>query len=145
MTQPLTVKRIDRIKTTSPIPLSQDGHSVAPRTVTIKYPDQDALIPAGLCEDPHTKLAQAGSRYRCEPLLVIDQIAPTSKATAVAVKFDPNPFLSVSYHGRRYATPEPGNEGVGRTYQVFNVVTQLVGLNKSAKNLPTTSVFTLVP
>jgi len=106
------------------------------RIVSIKYtPRLDEAIPEEKCIEPSTRRI-GGSSYRCVPLFLLNQIPRTSK---------PFSFLVVSYDGSSYTIPTGINEvqRADRTTQVLDIVTQLVGLNKSAKNLPTTSVFTL--
>ncbi len=60
-------------------------------------------------------------------------------------------FLSVEYEDRNFAVsdcpmdPMPSNGcSAGQTEEVLDLVTELIALNKSAKDLPTTSVITAV-
>jgi hypothetical protein len=128
---------------------------VPKRTVSIKYGhvsgNNSNVIPSSeLCLTPKPI---GKSHYHCEPLFVITQrsspSSPSSRRGAAAVKEAPNRVsdsLIVSYDHKSFTTPLPANKDPmpGRTYQVLNMVTQLVGVNKSAKDLPTTSVFTLI-
>jgi len=65
--------------------------------------------------------------YYCDNLFVVD----TGLAT--------NSFVSVSYDGTTYGLSSD-RERVGRTYQVLELVKQILALNTSAKQLPATSV-----
>ena len=49
----------------------------------------------------------------------------------------------VHYDGKTYDIPRD-KRLAGQTFEVLDVVTELMALNKSAKDLPTTNVFTLV-
>jgi hypothetical protein len=51
------------------------------------------------------------------------------------------PFLKVEYAGKTYAVPDHIDS---ETNEVLDVVAELVALNKSAKDLPTSSVITAV-
>lgn len=56
-------------------------------------------------------------------------------------------FLSVTYDNINYFVPDPTDPSQtpesGKTYEVMDIVTELLSLNRSAKDLPATSVFTL--
>lgn len=56
-------------------------------------------------------------------------------------------FLRVDYDGWNFVVPDPWNpydaRTSGNTYEVMDIVTELLALNRSAKDLPTSSVFTL--
>lgn len=71
----------------------------------------------------------APSAYFCENLFVVD--APGSDA-----------FISVRYDGRSYGLAGD-RERTGRTYQVLELVKQILALNTSAKQLPATSVLVI--
>ena len=71
----------------------------------------------------------APSAYFCENLFVVD--APGSDA-----------FISVRYDGRSYGLASD-RERTGRTYQVLELVKQILALNTSAKQLPATSVLVI--
>jgi hypothetical protein len=72
------------------------------------------------------------SSYNCDPLFVLDEGAQASEG-----------FLAVAYDDRRFVIPKD-KARAGRSYLVLDLVTQLLALNKSAKDLPATSVFTIV-
>jgi hypothetical protein len=83
----------------------------------------------------------------CEPLFVLERdkqepgLMYPMDSTSI-VPNEPTPILTVSYDGDHYAVP--GGETGKRTTDVLSIVTQLIALHKSAKSLPTSSVFTLV-
>ncbi|MGE0660589.1 MAG: hypothetical protein AB7F36_04730 [Reyranellaceae bacterium] len=51
-----------------------------------------------------------------------------------------DPLATISYRGTSYSAPASGT----RTAQVVNIVRQLISLNRSAKDIPTTNVLTVV-
>lgn len=51
-----------------------------------------------------------------------------------------DPLATISYRGTSYAAPASGT----RTAQVVNIVRQLISLNRSAKDIPTTNILTVV-
>lgn len=69
-----------------------------------------------------------GRRGDSEPLFVL---SPTSV---------PDPLATITYRGTSYSAPAQGT----RTAQVVNIVRQLISLNRSAKDIPTTNVLTVV-
>ena len=75
--------------------------------------------------------AIGGGRYFCENLFVLDNTATGEHV------------IGVSYDGMHFGIPRDGNRA-GRTLQVLELVKQLLALNTSAKQLPTTSVFSVV-
>ncbi len=64
--------------------------------------------------------------YYCENLFVVDK-SPSSS------------FVSVSYDGTSYGLSDE-RQRTGRTYQVLELIKQILALNTSAKQLPATSV-----
>jgi hypothetical protein len=98
------------------------------RIVMIPFARANTLLPEDACRQ--AKGAQAPDTT-CRPLLVVVEHGLTDA------------FISVLYDGTRYAIPRDP-EDAGQSYQVLDLVLQLFALNKSAKDLPTTSVFTLV-
>ncbi len=99
------------------------------RRVMIPYGPPNRLIPLDACDPAAVK--PDDDKYHCEPLFVVDTAGGSGA------------FVSVTYDGAHYAIPSDRREA-GRTYQVLDMVTQLLGLNKSAKDLPATSIFTLI-
>jgi hypothetical protein len=73
--------------------------------------------------------AAAGDGYFCENLFVVDTNSIGS-------------FISVSYDGTSYGL-SGDRERTGRTYQVLELAKQLMALNTSAKQLPSTSVLVI--
>jgi ABC-type metal ion transport system substrate-binding protein len=51
--------------------------------------------------------------------------------------------ITVSYDGKSFSIPRDSNRG-GRTLQVLELVKQLLALNTSARQLPSTSVLSVV-
>ena len=74
----------------------------------------------------------APGRYYCENLFVLD----TDGAGG-------NPILTASYDGKYFGIPRDPNRH-GRTLQVLELVKQLLAKNTSAKQLPATSVISVV-
>jgi hypothetical protein len=115
--------------------------TVPRRTIAIKYGPPDQQIPVGICQVPPSPNTQQfltdDHEWACEPVFVVNTVPPGSER-----------FVSVVYDHSLYALPNeptgPAQELPGRTYQVSDVVTQLIGLNKTAKSVPATSVFTLI-
>ena len=70
-------------------------------------------------------------KFICMPIFVVDQPAANQA------------FVSVAYDGTSYGIPTKQTP-VALTYQVLDLVSQLIALNKSAKSLPATSVFTII-
>jgi hypothetical protein len=108
------------------------------RMVVIKYGREDEPIPDAQCPPSGAPVA-INNFYRCEPIFVVDKLPASA---------DPLTFLAVTYDYNRYAVPTETLVNnfplAGRTTQLMDIVAQLIGMNKSAKNLPTTSVFTLI-
>jgi hypothetical protein len=73
--------------------------------------------------------ATGADAYFCENLFVVDT-SPSSS------------FVSVSYDGASYGL-SGDKERTGRTYQVLELVKQILALNTSAKQLPATSVLVI--
>jgi hypothetical protein len=69
-----------------------------------------------------------GREGNSEPLFVL---APSGVS---------DPLATISYRGTSYSAPAQGT----RTAQVVNIVRQLISLNRSAKDIPTTNVLTVV-
>jgi hypothetical protein len=69
-----------------------------------------------------------GRRGDSEPLFVL---SPSGVS---------DPLASITYRGTSYSAPAQGT----RTAQVVNIVRQLISLNRSAKDIPTTNVLTVV-
>jgi hypothetical protein len=95
------------------------------RQIMIPYGQSTRPVPLEGCDR-----APDVDKSHCEPLFVID----TGDGSGA--------FISVTYDGTRYAIPSDKG-AAGRTYQVLDLVTQLLGLNKSAKDLPAASIFTI--
>lgn len=66
------------------------------------------------------------------PLFELDEISDRDTSSH---------FLSVAYDNQTYAVPDNAE---GQTSEVMDLVTELIALNKSAKDLPTSSVITAV-
>jgi hypothetical protein len=88
--------------------------------------------------------AQAAARTGPSPVSV-------STGGGQAIFFDvhlgaplPNTLVSVDYLGRTYNLGGADGDSGDRSAQVFNILTQLINLNKSAKDVPAASVVTLV-
>lgn len=77
-----------------------------------------------------TTEAAPGDSYFCENLFVVDTGAILGS------------FISVSYDGTWYGLSSERERG-GRTYQVLELVKQILALNTSAKQLPATSVLVI--
>jgi hypothetical protein len=117
-----------------------------PRIVYIRDTNsQDPLPPSEEC--------LAGGRSKgplpqsCKPIFVLkNEIHESTPMFPIEptpiLPNEPTSILAVSYDGEDYAVPA-GYEA-GKTTEVLSIVTQLIGLHKSAKSLPTSSVFTLV-
>lgn len=107
------------------------------RLVTFPYGKASEPIPYTLCLGPTRKPAASSSlsaqgSYNCEPLLRVDASAEGGAGA-----------LSVAYNDEHFTVPgEPARAGT--SFQVLDLVTQLIALNKSAKSLPATSVFTII-
>lgn len=107
------------------------------RLVTFPYGKASEPIPYTLCLGPTRKpaassAASAQASYNCEPLLRVDASAEGGAGA-----------LSVAYNDEHFTVPgEPARAGT--SFQVLDLVTQLIALNKSAKSLPATSVFTII-
>lgn len=69
-----------------------------------------------------------GRRGDSEPLFVL---SPSGVS---------DPLATITYRGTSYSAPAQGT----RTAQVVNIVRQLISLNRSAKDIPTTNVLTVV-
>ena len=69
-----------------------------------------------------------GREGNSEPLFVLSSSGVT------------DPLATISYRGTSYSAPASGT----RTAQVVNIVRQLISLNRSAKDIPTTNVLTVV-
>jgi hypothetical protein len=107
------------------------------RTIMIKYnPALRKAIPNTICLTPPTDkkpdLVPVANGYRCEPIFVLNRVHPITA-----------PILGVTYEATGYQVPA-AQFAYGRSPQVLDITLQLTGLFKSAKNLPTTSVFTLI-
>jgi len=118
-----------------PIPTKKQFETAHRRTIMIKYdPALHEAIPDDICLTPpkdKTPVPLAGG-FRCEPMFVLDQVHhPTL------------PILGVMYEATGYQVPDDSIRG-GRSTQVLDINLQLIGLFKSAKTLPTNSVFTLI-
>jgi len=59
-----------------------------------------------------------------------------------AITVIPGGFLSVRYDGKTYAVPS--NDQAGETYLALDLVTELIALNRQAKDVPTTNLITAV-
>jgi hypothetical protein len=70
--------------------------------------------------------------YNCENIFTLDAGAHLEGS-----------ILSVNYDGMTYSIPRD-RERSGRTTQVLELVKQLLALNTSAKQLPSTSVISVV-
>jgi hypothetical protein len=118
-----------------------------PRTIQVKTGLRYGTFPQSDCHDREngafwhekTDLVSLSRRraagpvrgsYYCENLFVLDQ--------AVA-----DHVLTVSYDGMGFGIPREPNRG-GRTLQVLELIKQLLALNTSAKQLPSTSVLSVV-
>lgn len=75
--------------------------------------------------------SRPGGRFYCENLFVVDTGGGGDQVVGVA------------YDGKYFSIPRDQNRS-GRTLQVLELVKQLLALNTSAKELPTTSVISVV-
>lgn len=61
---------------------------------------------------------------------------------------DTDPYLSVTYDGKRYVIPRLDNDSHScegqRTMHVLSLVEQLIALQKSSKDMPTTATVRLI-
>jgi hypothetical protein len=84
----------------------------------------------------HLSRRRAGTRpagsYYCENLFVLE-----------ADGASPDQVIGVTYDGKHFGIPRDANKS-GRTLQVLELVKQLLALNTSAKQLPTTSVISVI-
>jgi hypothetical protein len=69
--------------------------------------------------------------HDCDPVFLVDRTEVLPKRG----------FLSAKYDGSWYAIPSAG--ATSKTYEVLDLVEELIALNRSAKDLPSSSVFTL--
>ncbi len=93
--------------------------------------------------------------YRCERLFVVDQLGPLGRFGG-GENAPYSSLLEVSYKSTSYATPDLAdengkpnispneNEKAGRTFQVLAMVRQLIGMQRLAKDLPVSNVYTLI-
>jgi hypothetical protein len=113
------------------------------RYVHIKYGPPDRRIP--------DDCGASETFYTCdERLFVVDRIRIFDKFGS-GENAPYSPLLRVSYDNKSYATPSlvgsdgrPNREKAGLTFQVLAIVRQLIGLQRSAKDLPVSNVFTLI-
>jgi hypothetical protein len=115
----------------------QNNSAPPPRTIMIKYnPELRKAIPDTICLTPPTDNkpdpVPLANGYRCEPMFVLNEVHPITV-----------PILGVTYEATGYQVPR-AQFAYGRSPQILDITLQLTGLFKSAKNLPTTSVFTLI-
>jgi hypothetical protein len=105
------------------------------RTIMIKYnPALHEAIPDDICLTPpkdKTPVSLTGG-FRCEPMFVLDTVHHPTLS-----------ILGVMYEATGYQVPDDPIRG-GRSTQLLDINLQLIGLFKSAKALPTNSVFTLI-
>jgi hypothetical protein len=121
-----------------------------PRVTQVKTSIRHGTLPLSECDDRenggswqsktdlvYLSRLRAGSSgapgsYYCENLFVLD--AEDVPGDAV---------ITVSYDGKSFSIPRDSNRG-GRTLQVLELVKQLLALNTSARQLPSTSVLSVV-
>lgn len=112
-----------------------------PAFVSVKYgPEQTEDIPLAPCgAEPGLQLGD----FVCEPLFRVLPDRPGGSFDSSAA------FVTVAYDGQSFGISRDNDRGsrdvlVGRTYQVLDLATKLIDLNRSAKDEPRTSVFTIV-
>jgi hypothetical protein len=118
-----------------------------PRTVQVKSALRYGTLPLSECDDrengaswqekkdlAYLSRRQAGQRpsgsYYCENLFVLDNSGGDH-------------VINVAYDGMQFGIPRDPNRS-GRTLQVLELVKQLLALNTSSKELPSTSVLSVV-
>lgn len=116
------------------------GNVVAKRVVMIKYGSPSQIDWQGTCHGgsvPDKTDRDKTDRDQCQPILAVSNVSSAHAS------------IAVDYDGEHFALPEDNNpdtreKNVGRTYQILDIVTQLFATHKSAKDLPATSVFTVI-
>jgi hypothetical protein len=120
----------------------------APRTIQIKTSLRYGTFPQTDCDDKENGAANqekfdlvylsrgrrgmpASGSYFCENLFVLDN------------DFGTDNVISISYDGATFGVPRDPKRS-GRTLQVIELTKQLIALNTSAKQFPSTGVITLV-
>jgi len=101
-----------------------------PPYVMVKIGDRLRAIPDGLCAAPGQSLSPATS-YRCQALFYLRPGHARRRG-----------YLSVRYDGEDYAVPDEG--GGAKTSEVLDIVNELIALNHSSKDSPTSSLLTVV-
>jgi uncharacterized protein YuzE len=119
------------------------------RTTQVKTSLRHGTLPQSECDDrengaswqPKSDLVylarrRAGGaalgRYYCENIFVLDSENLSDDAV-----------ITVSYDGKLFGIPRDSNRH-GRTLQVLELVKQLLALNTSARQLPSTSVISVI-
>jgi len=100
--------------------------------VFVKIGDPMAAIPQGRCTAANQPLSSDPGGYACRTLFYLRKSNGSTRD-----------YLAVSYAGERYAAPDREAEG-GKTNEVLDIVSELVALNRSAKDAPTSSLFNVV-
>lgn len=103
---------------------------------TIPAVDCDPVKNGGLYESKHDLIRLVGRghdprSYNCENLFVLEAGA------------SPDAFYTVSYDGQTYSIPS-NPDRAGRSLQVLELVKQLLALNISAKQLPSSGVLSVI-
>lgn len=125
---------------TPPKPLTPQIMTFIPFGMVARTPCPDSgetrLMANNLAPIPALTPPQQGADatkrdYYCENLFRVDAGG------------DAKSFLSVDYEGTRYAIPANPKKA-GRTFEVLELVKQLFAINTSAKEFPSTSVFSII-
>ncbi len=113
------------------LPAAQSlDHDAAQPYVMVKLGYRMAAIPYEDCNTPKQILSN-DSDYRCDILFYLRPGA-----------FRRSTFLTVHYDGEDYSVPDDAQ--AGRTNEVLDIVNELIALNHSGKDSPTSSLLTVV-
>jgi hypothetical protein len=107
-------------------PRGADEQGFTPRFVTVKLGDRLRAIPPGPCAGI-PPVSQSG--YGCENLFYLRP-------------GDSRGYLTVRYDGRSYTIPDDALGG--KSNEVLDIVNELIALNHSSKDAPTSSLLTVI-
>ena len=116
----------------------------APRVMQTKAGINYGTYPMQECsgQEPITEIAPLANlpRYRLDARIPVrcENIFVVNEGPSIG-----NNVISVSYNGVIYSVPHDRETG-GRSSQVFELVKQVLNLNTSAKQLPSTTVISVV-
>jgi hypothetical protein len=113
------------------VPPERSGdRDLTPRFVMVKIGNRLAAIPNGVCDQAGRRVSLT-SEYVCQTLFYLRPGQSGRRA-----------FLSVHYDGQDYSVPDDGE--AGKTNEVLDIVNELIALNHSSKDSPTSSLLTVV-